>query len=101
MDQETAANKVFRILDSGNMILPFASQKVKEYLYQLYAIGYNAGLAHHSNKKEVVKLNDYGTEIQTYESLSLAARKSNTSPRNIQRSIKDNIRAGGFHWKYI
>jgi len=101
MEQDEAVNKVFKILKSRNIIIPLLENEAKEYLFQLYALGHDAGRSYSAKKRPIMQCDEFGNKLGQYSSVKEAMAKTGIDHRNISRAATTNIKAGKFHWKYV
>lgn len=86
----TTGNKIFRFLNKENQII---EPKVKVNQIQLNRIT--------KSSKKVIKMNDNNEELQTYDSIVLAATDNNCDASGISKVCNGKRnKCGGFKWKY-
>ena len=87
----TTGNRIFRFLDEENKIIP---PKAKVNQVQNNRIT--------KSSKQVIKMNDNNEELQTYDSVALAAADNNCDASGISK-VCNGLRnkCGGFKWKYL
>jgi hypothetical protein len=101
MDQETATEKVWKLLEDQKLVILGLKHIYTDFFNQLYAIGYNEGSRSRSNKKSVIQMDKYGNVINVFDSIASANRKTKIDSGDIVKCCKSQKNsAGGFHWKY-
>lgn len=86
----TTGNRVFRFLNEENQII---EPKVKVNQIQSNRIT--------KSSKKVIKMNDNNDELQTYDSIALAATDNNCDASGISKVCNGKRnKCGGFKWKY-
>ena len=86
----TTGNRIFRFLDEENKII---IPEVKVNQVQNNRIT--------KSSKQVVKMNDNNEELQTYDSVALAAADNNCDASAISKVCNgQRNKCGGFKWKY-
>ncbi len=75
---------------------------IKKMLSWVYVAGWEEGVNQKGKKIPVIQMDEYGNIIEIHKSLTIAARKTNTSKSNISRVLKGKQHsAGGFLWKPV
>ncbi len=75
---------------------------IKKMVTWAYVIGWEEGVNQKGKKTPVIQMDEYGNIIETHKSLTIAARKTNTSKSNISRVLKGKQHsAGGFLWRKV
>ena len=86
----TTGNRIFRFLDDENKIV---SPEIKINQIQSNRIT--------KSSKKVIKINDNNEELQTYDSIALAAADNNCDASGISKVCNGKRnKCGGFKWKY-
>ena len=86
----TTGNRVFRFLNEKNQII---KPEVKVNQIQSNRIT--------KSSKKVIKMNDNNEELQTYDSIALAAMDNNCDASGISKVCNGKRnKCGGFKWKY-
>ena len=86
----TTGNRVFRFLNKENQII---EPKIKVNQIQSNRIT--------KSSKKVIKMNDNNEELQTYDSIALAATDNNCDASGISKVCNGKRnKCGGFKWKY-
>ena len=86
----TTGNRVFRFLNKENQII---EPKIKVNQIQSNRIT--------KSSKKVIKMNDTNEELQTYDSIALAATDNNCDASGISKVCNGKRnKCGGFKWKY-
>lgn len=105
MDFDTVIERVlYELRIQGLTQLEFNS-RVRVYLQQVYAAGFNEGLKHSTKRyiKPVAIYDNEGNFVDRFESVQDASRKLGLSDSTIHRSLKypNKHHAGGYTWKYL
>lgn len=76
-------------------------EKARVLLMRLYAIGFDEGRLQGAHNKKVDQLDMKGNYIQTFESISVAARSIDRNKSAVAKAAQGKIEySGGFKWKY-
>lgn len=102
MTQEEATTRMLSELIIRKLIQPDNALIMKQYLEQMYSIGWNNFRDTFVNlrKKPVVQLNSHGDIVGEYDSLTMAYEETGINIKNISRaSLGQRKTAGGYYWK--
>jgi hypothetical protein len=105
MQQDDAANKVYDEMSSRDLFQRIRSEAdveiAKQYLKQLYAVGFDEGRKQSKHGKPVAQYDMQGNFIKIFGNISIAARSVHRNKGAVQKACAGKSKdSGGYIWKY-
>jgi len=102
MIQHDAVKKMMLTVKMEGLIPETLHFLVREYLRQMYAVGYDEGRTMNNYKrKQIVQYDESGKFINSFNSRKEASRKTGYPVSSIWHSITEERPVRGYLWKYI
>ena len=103
MEMSKVLDKLTReIIDHFRMPVKLCTPFIRRCIQMAYAIGFDAGRSTINKGKPVACLNEFGTVVKTYPTLSQAARDVRVDKTNISKAIHGKKpRCAGYYWKFL
>lgn len=95
---EKITNEIIQHLSLTHLAYPF----IKNMIIWVYVAGWEKGISYKKGNTPVIKMDKYGKILDTYESISDAAKKNQLHAQGINAVCKGRAHTHGrFCWKYI
>lgn len=108
MRQEVLIDRIWEIWVEKGLVGPDMKERYVTEMNYLYAGGYDEGRKQVAHRKKVVKMDEYGKILATYDSATEAANKNGITKHMVSKaclgrnSMVGARRTGkGYHYKYI
>lgn len=100
MDQETAVNKILKILIHQTGIPIEKHNLLEQHLMMLYGIGFDEGRKQNAHGKPVgCFLNDI--LVEPFPDITTAANKMKVHKSTISKAVIRKTKCCSYYWKYI